>query len=104
MYIQLKHCVITPVKIADNIIIITGSYGYGYKNWNKNFKTEINSELRHKNREYAAEILKKYADYVFITENESGKENLYDICYELKLYLKDKVKSDIIKTTFGVVM
>ena len=82
--------------LVNNIIIITGSYGYGYKNWNKNLKTEINSELRHKNREYAAEILKRYADYVFITENESGKENLYDICYELKLCLNDKVKSEIV--------
>ncbi|MBR2891699.1 MAG: hypothetical protein IKC22_04905 [Bacilli bacterium] len=82
--------------LINNIIVVTGSFGYGYKNWDPKFNTTEFVKLRQKNRFFAADILKKYADFVYLTENESGKEGVYDICLELQNNLNNYVKSEIV--------
>lgn len=80
----------------NRIKVVVGSMGYGYKNWEERFKTEEFALQRKKVRKYAMNLLKGVADYVYLTESDSGKENPLNICKELQSYLNEDVPSIII--------
>lgn len=81
---------------VNKIKVIIGSMGYGYKYWEERFKTEAFIKQRKEVRKYAMNLLKNNADYVYITESDSGKENVEDICKELQNYLGQNIPSVII--------
>lgn len=81
---------------VNKIKVVIGSMGYGYKHWEERFKTEAFIEQRKEVRKYAMNLLKNNADYVYITESDSGKENVEDICQELQNYLGQNIPSVII--------
>lgn len=81
----------------NNIKVVVGSVGYGYKNWDERFKTEEFILERKKIRKYAMELLKKYADFVYLTESDNGAESALEICQELQGYLGKEVQSVIVE-------
>lgn len=81
---------------ANKIKIVIGSMGHGYKHWEERFKTEEFASQRKEVRKYAMNLLKGVADYVYLTESDSGKENPLEICKELESYLDVKTPSTII--------
>lgn len=80
----------------NKIKVVIGSMGYGYKNWEERFKTKEFALQRKQARKYAMQLLQGVADYVYLTESDSGKENVMDICSELQGYLENKVSSTTI--------
>lgn len=49
-----------------------------------------------KNRRYDLPVVaEKYSDYIYITEDDSGTEDLSDICNEIASNIKDKTKYEI---------
>ena len=78
------------------INVVMGTLGFGHYSWEKRFFTEKYIEQTHESRKYVADLLKKYADYVYITESDSGAEELSDICKELDMYLDNEIGSEII--------
>lgn len=81
---------------VNQIKVVVGSMGHGYKNWEEKFKTEEFAKKRKGVRKYAMNLLKGVVDYVYLTESDSGKENPLHICEEMKSYLNDEIPSTII--------
>lgn len=81
---------------VNQIKVVVGSIGHGYKHWEERFKTEEFALQRKEVRKYAMNLLKGVADYVYLTESDSGKENPLEICKELESYLDVKTPSTII--------
>ena len=81
---------------VNKIKVVVGSMGYGYKHWEERFKTQEFASQRKEVRKYAMDLLIGIADYVYLTESDSGKENPINICEEMKSYLSDEVSSTII--------
>ena len=81
---------------VKNIRVITGAIGMNFKTWNSKFKDEKFISTRSESRKFAMNIVNKFADYVYITQNDNAAENLEDICKELQSYLETNVISDII--------
>lgn len=81
---------------VNQIKVVVGSMGHGYKNWDEKFKTEEFASQRKSARKYAMNLLKGVVDYVYLTESDSGKENPLHICEEMKSYLNDEISSIII--------
>lgn len=81
---------------VNKIKIVIGSMGHGYKHWEERFKTEEFASQRKEVRKYAMNLLKGVADYVYLTESDSGKENPLEICKEMQSYLNGEVSSTII--------
>ena len=81
---------------VNQIKVVVGSMGHGYKNWEEKFKTEEFAKKRKGVRKYAMNLLKGVVDHVYLTESDSGKEKPLDICEEMKSYLNDEVPSTII--------
>lgn len=80
----------------NKIKVVVGSMGHGYKHWEERFKTEEFAKQRKEVRKYAMNLLKDVVDYVYLTESDSGKENVMDICAELQSYLDKNISSTII--------
>ena len=76
-------------KEIKKIKVLTGSIGYGFKTWKDKYKDEKFIKGRTASRQFAMAELEKYADYVYLTECDSAKENVRDICLELQSYLKN---------------
>ena len=81
--------------LINKIKVVVGSVGYGYKHWDEKFKSEDYINSRVKYRKYAMGLLKD-VDYVYLTECDSGAEDVNQICINLKSYLGETVKSEII--------
>ena len=81
---------------VNKIKVVVGSMGYGYKHWEERFKTQEFASQRKEVRKYAMDLLIGIADYVYLTESDSGKENPINICEEMKSYFSDEVSSTII--------
>lgn len=81
---------------VNKIKVVVGSMGHGYKHWEEKFKTKEFVTQRKEVRKYAMSLLIGIADYVYLTESDSGKENPINICEEMKSYLSDEVSSTII--------
>ena len=81
---------------VNKIKVVVGSMGHGYKHWEERFKTQEFASQRKDVRKYAMSLLIGIADYVYLTESDSGKENPIDICNELEADLDGKVQSLII--------
>lgn len=81
---------------VNKIKVVVGSMGYVYKHWEERFKTQEFASQRKEVRKYAMDLLIGIADYVYLTESDSGKENPINICEEMKSYLSDEVSSTII--------
>ncbi|MBQ8292402.1 MAG: hypothetical protein IJX78_01190 [Bacilli bacterium] len=80
-----------------NIKVLTGSVGSGFKTWKEKYKDEKFINNRSASRKFAMEQIDKYADYVYLTENDNAKEDVLDICLELQSYLpntKNKIVTD----------
>lgn len=71
----------------ENIKVVVGSVGSGFYNWSKEFNEGFHYTNRHASRKYAMELLKDGVSYIYLTENDNGKENVRDICNELQSYL-----------------
>ena len=80
----------------NKIKVVIGSIGYGHYSWEQKFSSSKHIDQTHQSREYVANLLKKYADYVYITESDSGAEDLLTICKELQDYLNDEIQSEIV--------
>ena len=70
--------------------------GHGYKNWDERLKTQEFRKSRNKVRKYAMDLLKSYADFVYLTESDNASELALDICKELQNNLEGIVHSVII--------
>ena len=81
--------------LINQIKVVVGSVGYGDKHWDEKFKSEEYINSREKYRKYAMGLLKD-VDYVFLTECDSGAEDVQQICLNLKSYLGETVHSEII--------
>ncbi|MBP3503500.1 MAG: hypothetical protein J6K18_00025 [Bacilli bacterium] len=81
--------------LINQIKVVVGSVGYGYKHWDEKFKSEEYINSRVKYRKYAMGLLKD-VDYVYLTECDSGAEDVQQICLNLKSYLGETVNSEII--------
>lgn len=77
------------------IHVVTGAIGTGFQYWNDAFRTPQFINKRHEARQFAMDIVKQYADRVYLTENDQAAESVLDICQELRGYLGD-IPSDII--------
>lgn len=82
--------------IINKINVVACSIGYGYIDWQEQFKTDEFILQRKKARKYAMNLLKGVADHVYLTESDSGKEKTLDICEEMKSYLNEEVPCTII--------
>lgn len=81
----------------NNIKVVVGSMGHSYKKWDARLKTEEFKESRKKVRKYAMNLLKDYADFVYLTESDNAAEAVFDICTELQNNLEEQVPSVIIE-------
>lgn len=79
-----------------NIKVITGAIGTNFKTWNSKFKDQRFISSRNEARRFAMNIVNKYADYVYITQNDNAAESLENICNELSSYLDEHIKYEII--------
>ncbi len=84
-------------QIIQNIKVVVGSLGSGYKNWDKRFNQGTHFEKRHETRKYAMDLLKQYADFIYLTENDNAAESVLEICQELQGYLDQTIPSKIIE-------
>ena len=66
---------------------MVGALGSGFMTWDDTFNKGRHYQLRHETRKYASELLNKYADFVYLTENDNGVESVEAICKELQSYL-----------------
>ncbi len=76
----------------NRILILTGSIGSGFVTWDERFNSGLHFQMRHQSRKYAMELVNRYADVVYLTENDNAKESVVDICEELKSYLDEKME------------
>lgn len=83
--------------LVNKIKVVVGSMGYGYKNWDERLKTQEFRESRLKVRKYAMNLVKDYADFVYLTESDNASELALNICTELQNNLEGKVPSVIIE-------
>ena len=84
-------------NIVGNIKVITGSLGTNFKTWDERFKTKRYLDNVKPSRIFDCNILKKYADYAYLTENDNASESVTDICKELQGYLEDVIPSIIVE-------
>lgn len=82
--------------LVNKIKVVVGSMGHGYKNWDERLKTQEFRKSRNKVRKYAMDLLKSYADFVYLTESDNASELALDICKELQNNLEGMVPSAII--------
>lgn len=79
------------------IKVVIGSMGSGFKYWEERFNQGIHFEKRHETRKYAMDLLKQYADFVYLTEDDNAAESVLDICTELQNHLEGIIPSTIIE-------
>ena len=84
-------------NIIGNIKVVTGSLGTKFKTWEERFNSKRYLESVTPSRVYAMELLKKYADYAYLTENDNASESVLEICQELQKYLYNVIPSAIIE-------
>lgn len=75
-------------KEISKIVVVVGSVGSGFITWDNSFNQGRHYQMRHDSRKYACELLKKYADFVYLTENDNASESVMEICQELQFYLE----------------
>lgn len=81
----------------NNIRVVVGSIGSGFKNWDKKFLSEKFLSTHVKNKKFAMDVLSKYADYVYLTECDNASETVKEICLELVDYLDGNIEYAIIE-------
>ncbi len=79
------------------IKVVVGSIGSGFSTWEERFKTNEFIKAHKKARKFAMELLKEYADYVYLTENDNAAESVLSICTELQNNLEGQISSVIIE-------
>lgn len=84
-------------NIIGKIKVVVGSLGTNFKTWDEKFKSNRYLESVKPSRIFACELLKKYADYAYLTENDNASESVTDICKELQSYLEDVIPSTIVE-------
>ncbi|MCL2522122.1 MAG: Mur ligase family protein [Erysipelotrichales bacterium] len=72
----------------NKIRVVTGAPGTGFKGWDPEFMTEFFISQRSKVRKQAMDYARAFADFVYLTENDSGADDPQMICSELQNYLK----------------
>lgn len=82
--------------LVNKIKVVLGSIGTGFKTWEEKFKSNKFLSGRQYARRYAMELLKKYADYAYLTEQDNASESVLDICNELQSYLNNEIPSLIV--------
>lgn len=82
--------------LIKKIRVVVGSMGTGFKYWDERFKTSLFVSKRREMRKYAMDLLKDYADYVYLTEDDNAAESVESICQELQGYLNNEVPSTIV--------
>ena len=84
-------------NIIGKIKVVVGSLGTNFKTWDEKFKSKRYLESVKPSRIFACGLLKKYADYAYLTENDNASESVTDICKELQSYLEDVIPSTIVE-------
>lgn len=79
------------------IKVVLGAIGNGFKTWDERFNKKQYNDIHKQNKKYAMELLKKYADYAYLTENDNASQSVLEICRELKGYLEDVIPATIIE-------
>lgn len=74
-------------KEIEQIKVVVGSIGTGFKTWEERFNSEEAKKTRQKVRQYAMELLKGKVEYVYLTESDHASESVIDICRQMKGYL-----------------
>ncbi len=82
--------------LIKKIRVVVGSMGTGFEYWDERFKTSQFLSKRQEMRKYAMDLLKGYADYVYLTEDDNASESVESICQELRKYLNNEVPSTIV--------
>lgn len=78
----------------NNIIVVTGATGLGFKGWKKEFSDELINLDKYMSMKFAYNYINKYADKVVITSTDVGSSNidsLLDIQFNLLDDSIDKV-------------
>lgn len=88
-----KYKLLNDIK---NIKVVVGAPGLGYKTWLKEFTDDQYIMEQTNSRKAAMDYLKKYADYVCITESDSGATPVEEITNELKGYIADYLAHDVV--------
>lgn len=84
-------------ELVKRIKVVIGSMGHGFKTWEERFNSEKFKETHKENKKFAMELLKKYADFVYLTESDNAADNALDICTELQEYLEGSIASVIVE-------
>lgn len=83
--------------LIKKIKVVVGAIGTGFKTWNEKFKSEHFLEQHKINKKFCMNLLKKYSDFIYLTENDNASDSVSDICIELQGYLDGQVPSVIIE-------
>ena len=82
---------------VNNIIVVTGATGTGFKGWKKEFSEELINLDKVMSMKFAYNYINKYADKVIITSTDVGSSNL-DELLNLQLNLLDnKIDKLVVK-------
>lgn len=65
--------------LCNNIIVVTGASGLGYKTWLKEFSSEEYIQEKIDGMRFAYNYIEKYADKVYITVSDSGATNKLEL-------------------------
>lgn len=80
----------------NNIKVVRGSMGLGFKNWIPELKSDLFLKMRKKMRSDSFTYLSKHADYVYITSEDPAMSDPLAISKELQSYLNNEIGSKII--------
>ncbi len=83
--------------LIKKIKVVVGAIGTGFKTWNEKFKSEHFLQQHKINKKFCMNLLKKYSDFIYLTENDNASDSVSDICIELQGYLDGQVPSVIIE-------
>lgn len=82
--------------LINNIKVVVGAPGLNHKTWIKDFSDEVYLKEQVNSRKVAMEYLDKYADYIYITESDSGATPLEEITANLVSYLNKKDNYEVV--------
>lgn len=83
-------------KQINNIYLVTGSTGYGFVTWDKDFETNKYKEIHEYDMKFAYRYASKYADKIFITTTDIADNNMLDFLEYQKSLVCDNTKCIVI--------
>lgn len=84
-------------KQVNEIIVVVGATGRGYKTWKEEFAEEEILKGRMKDIEFAYNYISRYADQLYITTTDIGSTNKTAFLDYQASLVKDKIAYDIVE-------